>query len=250
MLNSILAVRIHAGFNAGVFLGGLLAIGEQTEALATTTLRKLFPQVEARISFESRRVNGISGFGAAVVTKPEGHVHRHVSDVLAFYEKSTLSEEAQKKARSVWSEIASAEARVHQMPLSDVHFHEVGRLSNILAVGLAAEYLIRMAPSRIAASPIPLGDGTVKCAHGLVPYPAPALFAMLEGVAVRPFAGTGEAVTPTGLGMLKGFGAEFGFWPEMRVAKTATVFADAFFGGVPNGTLFACGTPLPPPETK
>ena len=100
--------------------------------------------------------------------------------------------------------------------------------------------------SRIVASPIPMNEGEVECAHGLLPYPAPAMFTMLEGVAVRASSGKGELVTPTGLAILKGFGAEFGPWPEMTIEKAAQIFVwGSTFEGVPNGSRFFLGSPAP-----
>ena len=91
-------------------------------------------------------------------------------------------------------------------------------------------------------SPVPLTDGLVHCAHGAVPNPAPSLFAMLKDVPVTAFAGTGEAVTPTGLAILKGLGAQFGPWPTMTVRKNFTAYAPGkVFAGAPNGLLFALG---------
>lgn len=240
----IIAVRIHAGFNAGVFLGGLLALTDQTGGMAGAYLRTLFPGIDADVRLEPASVNGIAGWRAGVATPPE-HAHRHPADIFAMYEASRLSQSAKEKARAVWMTLAGAEAKVHNAPIEHVHFHEVGRLSNILAIGLCAEYLTTLSPVSIAASAVPMGDGRVRCAHGEVPYPAPATFAMLEGVPVRPFAGEGEAITPTGLAILKGFGARFGGWPEMTVDKTATLFTPQHFEGVPNGTLFAMGSPTP-----
>lgn len=244
----ILAVRIHAGFNASVFLGGLLSLMGITGGLAGALLRQRFPALELPadvVRLETRAVNGIVGVSLSMNLPREGHVHRHPGDILAIYDKSTLGAEAKAMAAAVWQVLARAEARVHGTRPEMVHFHEVGRMSNILAIGLAAHCLSLIEPAAIAASPLPMTDGEVNCAHGIVPYPAPALFAMLEGVAVRPYGGDGEPVTPTGLAILKGLGAEFGAWPEMTVTSAVTAFAPAVFSGTPNGTLFLMGKPLP-----
>ena len=177
-----------------------------------------------------------------------GHGHRHPEDIEAIYAASRLSAGARQRARAVWHELVCAEARVHGTAENEVHFHEVGRLSNILAVGLCAQFLETLELERIAASPIPVSDGEVICAHGTVPYPAPAMFAMMPGVAVRPSSGIGELVTPTGLAMLKGFGAHFGPWPEMQISSAVNVFVPGCtFDNVPNGTRFLLGSPLPQP---
>ncbi len=243
----VLAVRIHAGFNAAAFLAGLLALTDQTSGTASAYLCSLFPEIPCGIAFGARSVNGISGFGARILTEPE-HAHRHPGDILEIYAQSRLSDAAKAKAAQVWRVLAEAEGRVHNAPPECVHFHEVGRMGNILAIGLCAEFLTTIEPAEIVSSPIPLGDGTVKCAHGFVPYPAPAMFQMLEGVAVRGYAGEGEPVTPTGLALLKGFGARFGAWPKMTPERTATVFSERYFEDVPNGTLFAMGPALPADE--
>lgn len=247
----ILAVRIHAGFNANVFLGGLLSLMGITGGLAGAMLRQHFPALELAadvVRLETRAVHGIAGVSLSMNLPREGHIHRHPCDILAIYEESTLSSEAKAMAAAVWEVLARAEARVHGTRPEMVHFHEVGRMSNILAVGLVAHCLSLIKPAAIAASPLPMTDGEILCAHGIVPYPAPALFSMLDGVAVRPYGGDGEPVTPTGLAILKGLGAKFGAWPKMTVTAAVTAFAPAVFSGTSNGTLFLMGQTLPAVE--
>ena len=234
MPDSILAIRIHAGFNASSFTAGLLALTEQTSGTAGAYLRSLFPGLDIGLELKPAWVRGISGWTVKFLTPAET--------------ASRLSAGARQRARAVWHELVCAEARVHGTAENEVHFHEVGRLSNILAVGLCAQFLETLELERIAASPIPVSDGEVICAHGTVPYPAPAMFAMMPGVAVRPSSGIGELVTPTGLAMLKGFGAHFGPWPEMQISSAVNVFVPGCtFDNVPNGTRFLLGSPLPQP---
>ena len=167
-------------------------------------------------------------------------------DTAAIYEnESALTPAAREITRRIWSVIAHAEARVHDACVEDVHFHEVGRMSNILAIGLIAEVFAAVNPIDFVCSPVPLGDGEVVCAHGVVTNPAPALLSMIDGVAVKPFAGEGEAVTPTGLAILIGLGARFDCWPQMRVRRHATAFHNKkVFNGCANGLLFALGDAL------
>lgn len=243
----ILTVRIHAGFNANVFLAGLLALTGQTAGTAQAYMARRFPEVDAAIEFGPRAVNGILGHKLSIRT-PHEHAHRTPADILRHYEASTLSDEAKAKAAAIWSVVANAEARVHGTTPDHVHFHEVGRMANIIAVGLIADFMTTIDPAMIVASPLPMTDGTINCAHGVVPYPAPALYAMLDGVAVRPWSGEGEPVTPTGLAVLLGLGARFGGWPEMVVTDHVTVFTPKVFEGVANGTLMAFGQPVPAAE--
>lgn len=245
----ILTVRIHAGLNADSFLAGLLAVSGATRFMtAQDFLQARFPALAAggdkKLFFETTAVDHIAGV-ACRYELPHEHVHRTPADIEAFYEQSALTPAARELARSIWRVVSQAEARVHGVAPDQVHFHEVGRLSNIISVGLIAELFATIDPVDFVASPIPLGDGVVRCAHGLVPNPAPALLAMLDGVAVRPYAGAAEAVTPTGLAVLLGLGARFGSWPGMIVEKHATAFvAGKYFPDSPNGSIFALGSPL------
>ena len=238
----IITVRIHAGFNANAFLGGLMALTGQTAGTASAYLSLRFPKVKAEIAFEERFVNDIAGMTCRILT-PHEHAHRTPADILRFYDDSTLSPAARDKAAAIWRVLSEAEASVHGSTPEHIHFHEVGRLANILAVGLIADFMTTIDPVALVASPLPLTDGTVRCAHGQVPYPAPSMFAMMKGLPVRPWDGEGEPVTPTGLAVLLGLGARFGGWPRMRITERATIFTPQVFEGVPNGTLFAMGTP-------
>ena len=238
----VLTVRIHAGLNAASFLAGLLAVTSATKFMsAQELLEARFPGCGCRLTLEPTQVAHIAGFTCRFET-PHEHVHRTPADIAAFYDKSALSQAARRAADAIWSTVAAAEARVHGVPVDAVHFHEVGRLSNMLAVGLIAEAFVALNPADFVVSPIPIGDGTVHCAHGAVPCPAPATLAMLDGVAVVPYAGTGEAVTPTGLAIVRGLGARFGAWPAMRVHAHATAFAPGrVFEDSANGCIFALG---------
>ncbi|MDO4937025.1 MAG: DUF111 family protein [Sutterellaceae bacterium] len=241
----ILTVRIHAGLNADSFLAGLLAVTGATKFMsAQDFLESKFPGTASKLFFESVSVQHIAGFACRFET-PHEHAHRTPADIEAIYTKSNLSEAARDLAKQIWLTVSAAEARVHGVTIDKVHFHEVGRMSNILAVGLIAELFAAMNPAQFVVSPVPMGDGVVKCAHGLVPNPAPATLAMMDGVAVRSYTGTGEAVTPTGLAVILGLGATFGGWPEMTVTKHVTTFvAGKFFENTANGTIFALGSAL------
>ena len=241
----ILTVRIHSGLNAESFLAGLLSVaGPAALFNADDLLKSAFPRSNAHALLYPKSVNHIAGF-ACRFDCPHEHVHHTPADIEAIYEReSKLTDAAREIARRIWSVIAHAEARVHDSPIEDVHFHEVGRMTNILAVGLIAEMFTSINPAAFVASPLPLADGTVRCAHGAVPNPAPATLAQLEGVAVRPYNGTGETVTPTGVAILKGLGAQFGPWPEMYVKRQVTAFAPGKTFEGANGLVFALGQPL------
>lgn len=242
----VLTVRVHAGLNASALLAGLFSVSNLEQFFsADEFLRLRFPHAQATLNIRPAAVRGIGGVTAQFETPEEGHVHRKPGDILQYYERaSNLSPAARQCAADIWLTLAQAEARVHGVDTASVHFHEVGRMTNILAVGLIAELFTAIRPIDFVCSPLPLADGTVRCAHGIVPNPAPATLALLEGAAVCPYGGIGETVTPTGLAILKGLGASFGAWPAMRVTRQVTAFApNKFFEGA-NGLVVALGQPL------
>jgi uncharacterized protein (DUF111 family) len=115
-------------------------------------------------------------------------------------------------------------------------------LDSILDICLCAELFARLSPAQFVCGPLPLCDGIIKCDHGLLPAPAPAVFELLQGVPVRGIPSEGETVTPTAIALLKGLGAQFGAWPEMTIELTALVYGGRVLPGVANGALFALGT--------
>lgn len=244
----VLTVRVHAGLNAASLLAGLWAVsGAERFYSADTFLKNCFPAVDASLEIRRTDVRGIGGVTAVFGTAaPEhGHVHRSPANILDFYARhANLTEAASALTERIWLTLAQTEASVHGADIGSVHFHEVGRTGNILAVGLIAELFAALDPSEFVSSPLPLADGTVRCAHGFVPNPAPAALAQLEGVAVCPYAGSGETVSPTGIAILKGLGATFGAWPAMCVTRQVTAFAPGRVFEGANGLVFALGRAL------
>jgi uncharacterized protein (DUF111 family) len=201
------------------------------------------PDLAGKIRLEKRVLGGISGMTLKVELEPEKQ-HRSLEDVKGFLAKTSLTAGAKALAVSAFTILAEAEGKVHDLPPAEVHFHEVGALDSILDIGLAAAIFDRLNPSFFVCGPLPLCDGTIKCAHGLLPSPAPAVSILLEGVTVRGLDSDGETVTPTGLALLKSFGAVFGPWPTLTVERQALIFGTRVLPNVANGALFAYGTPL------
>lgn len=241
----VITARLYSGINAASILAGLTALSGEDFGSLQELCKEKFPAIKGSVALEKRSVHGIAGYSIAADFPSEGHVHRSIPEIEAVYEESRLSTPAQEIARAIWSVIARAEARVHDADPKEVHFHEVGRLSNVISIGLIGELFAALQPQSFIVSPVPLADGVVRCAHGLVPSPAPALLAMLDGVAITAFAAAGEPVTPTGLGILLGLNAQFGAWPTMTIHRHATSFAPhKVFEDAPNGILWALGYPL------
>ncbi len=221
-------------------LAGLMRMTEISADDFNARLASLMPELAGSVELVRREVNHIGGWHARV-DLPHQHEHRTLRDILGIIGKSGLSERGKELSASTFTLLARAEAAVHGNAPEDVHFHEVGALDSILDICMACELFALLAPEHFAVSPLPVADGHVHCAHGIIPVPAPAVLELMEGVPVRPFPGQGETVTPTAMALLKALGAEFGPWPAMRVDRRAIAYGTKVFEGAPNGALFAFG---------
>ena len=119
----------------------------------------------------------------------------------------------------MYDAIAQAEAKAHGCPVGDVHYHEVGALDAVADVAGVCYALYLLKPDKIVVSPIHVGSGTVKCAHGIMPVPAPATAALLSGVPTYGGEIKGELCTPTGAALLTHFAQSFGSMPVLNVEK-------------------------------
>ncbi len=133
------------------------------------------------------------------------HPHRKLSGVLDIIRAFPLPPSVLENACAVYQELAGAEAKAHGEPVAEIHFHEVGMDDAIADITGVSLLLDGLAPGKIVCSPIAVGSGTVRCAHGELPVPAPAAANLLEGLPTVPGPGTGELCTPTGAALLRHF---------------------------------------------
>lgn len=129
----------------------------------------------------------------------------------------TLPEGVKEDILAVYGLIAQAESRVHGAPVTEIHFHEVGTLDAVADITAVCLLMHRLAPDEVVASPVCTGSGQVRCAHGLLPVPAPATACLLQGIPAYSGGIRGELCTPTGAALLRHFVARFGEMPVMRV---------------------------------
>src|SRR5690606_38288169 len=131
------------------------------------------------------------------IDESHGHPHRHLRHIVEIIERGDLPEEVKRASLETFQRIAVAEAEVHGSTPEKIHFHEVGAVDSIVDIVGAHLALHQIKPDRIEASPLHVGSGTVKCAHGVMPVPAPATALLLQGI--PSYGGTveGELVTPT-----------------------------------------------------
>ena len=171
---------------------------------------------------------GIAGTHVSVLIngdeegEPERHSHRHtsVAEIMDFIDNVPLCIEVRENAKAVYSLIAEAESRVHGSSAENVHFHELGSLDALADVLSVCELMHELSPEKVLASPVNVGSGFVKCAHGVLPVPAPATELILRGVPIYSGQIRSELCTPTGAALLRHFAAAFVPMPPLRVERT------------------------------
>lgn len=173
------------------------------------------------------RKNGITGTHIGVrIDDEEEHEHMHehhhhahsdLASIETILSHLSVSDAVKANALAVYRSIAEAESHVHGCPVSEIHFHEVGTLDAIADVTAFCLLMERLRPDQVAASPVHVGSGTVRCAHGVLPVPAPATAYLLQGIPMYGGEIKGELCTPTGAALLKHFVRRFGPMPAMRV---------------------------------
>ena len=145
------------------------------------------------------------------------HHHGHLADIRGIVSGLPLPTMVKLDILAVYEEIAQAESHVHGVPVEHIHFHEVGTMDAIADVTAVCLLLHRLAPDKIIASPVHVGSGQVRCAHGILPVPAPATAYLLRGIPIYGGSIDGELCTPTGAALLRHFASEFGDMPVMKV---------------------------------
>jgi uncharacterized protein (TIGR00299 family) protein len=196
-----LAALLDAGVEAEVVRDGLDSLG-----------------LPIRVEIEKVRKGG---FAATQITieAPEEHVHRHLPDVEEILSRGRLSPSQLELALRIFRRLADAEAAAHGIAVEKVHFHEVGALDSIADIAGVAIALDRLGVESITSRSVPVGCGMVKCAHGLMPIPAPATASLLKGVPIAPSTIKAELTTPTGAAILSTVVQEWIEQPTMTIER-------------------------------
>lgn len=238
---TVLTIRANSGLSGDIFLAGLLRMTKLDEAETDGVLSSILPELSGALHLTRRTVNNVGGWFAEA-SLPVHYEHRTLAHIVALIAASGMSDKAKLLATNTFTLLANAEAVVHEKTPKEIHFHEVGALDSILDICMSCELFSRLAPSHFVVSPLPLADGSVTCAHGILTVPAPAVMELLEGIPVCSFPGRGETVTPTAVALLRSLGAVFGPWPVMCVERQSLVYGSRVFPNAPNGAIFAYGT--------
>lgn len=162
----------------------------------------------------------------------QGHHHHHVgvSAINGIIDALPLPEKVRGDAKAVYAMIAQAEGAVHGQSMEQIHFHELGTLDALGDVVCVCMLMNELSPERVLASPVTVGSGTVKCAHGVLPVPAPATERILRGIPCQAGEYRGEMCTPTGAALIKYYVNQFEPMPTMRVEGCGYGFGTKDFG--------------------
>lgn len=206
-----------SGISGDMTVGALIDAGadvhvliQSLEALATG----------AKFEVERTKRRGIAASKFRVVAAGESNTHRHLHHILDLIAKSGISPRAKQNASAVFQRLGEAEAKVHDIPIEKVHFHEVGAVDSICDIVGACLGFDLLGIGGIYCSPVNVGSGTVKTEHGVLPVPAPATAELLTGKPIYARGPSLELTTPTGAAIAAALATEFGALPPMRVVAT------------------------------
>ncbi len=245
MEERILYLDCLSGISGDMTIGALLDLGLDREAFLSE-LKKV--KVEGyRLKIEKNQKNGISGVDFDVIIETPGavhgdahdhhshehhtedahshghgekieeHHHRNLKDIETLIDESALEESVKNMSKEIFMHVAGAEAKIHDKPIEEVHFHEVGAIDSIVDIIGVAILIHQLNPDKIISSPLHIGTGFVTCAHGKIPVPAPATLEILKGIPVYSTGIRSELVTPTGAAIVKVLADEFTDTPLMEI---------------------------------
>jgi uncharacterized protein (TIGR00299 family) protein len=205
------------GIAGDMTCAALLDAGAPEEALREVPVRLGLPDVELRVQRTER--HGIGALHLGVLDPHEGHHDRSWRVIREQLAQADLEAGVRERALTVFERLAEAESSVHGVALDDVHFHEIGAVDTLIDVVGAVTLLAQLGVSRVVCSPLPMGGGTTRAAHGVLPLPAPATAALLVGAPVFGVALQAELVTPTGAALAATLADEWGLLPAMTLRR-------------------------------
>ena len=226
MKNKVLYFDCFAGISGDMTVGALIDLGaDEKELLQSLDSLHLHGY---RIEIKKALKNGISGTDFNVIIEEEhshhSHHHHHhsrnLSVISEIINSSALDSSVKELSLKMFHEIAAAESKIHAKSIDEIHFHEVGAIDSIVDIVASAICLNMIKPDKIISSPLNLGEGTVECAHGVFPVPAPATAEILKGIPVYSSGIKKEMTTPTGAAIIKCIAQEFSSFPAMKIDST------------------------------
>ncbi len=231
-----LFLECNMGASGDMLMGALYELLSDSEKNAfLNSMNSLFPK-QIMLSAVSSEKCGIWGTKMNVVIlgteehEPvseeclQEHVHSHLHasypQMLEQIDKLPISLSVKEHAKAVYTLIGNAESAAHHTDISQIHFHEVGTMDALMDVVGCCQLMELLNPEQIIASPVHVGSGSVRCAHGILPVPAPATAEILKDIPIYSGSTEGELCTPTGAALLKHFASQFTTMPPMSIERT------------------------------
>jgi uncharacterized protein (TIGR00299 family) protein len=184
---------------------------------------------------ESSRAIAPAPHSSERASRPLPHGHsRGLTEIRAIISAAAISEAAKKTAISIFEALGAAEAKIHSVPIESIHFHEVGAVDAMVDIVCAAVGAEALGVDEIVCSPLNVGGGMVKCAHGTFPVPAPATVELLKDAPVYSSGVQAELVTPTGAAIVRTLASRFAAFPEMKIEKSGYGAGSREFPELPN----------------
>ena len=208
-----------AGASGDMILGALMDAGLSLETLKAGLARLGISHYELKLERVAKK--GLAGNQATVVVDEKHHQdhHRHLSQINKIINDSSLPDSVKQTSIIIFQRLAEAEAKVHHTDVEHIHFHEVGAVDAIIDVVGAVIGFDSLGIEKVYCSPLHLGTGTVECAHGTLPIPAPATAELVKGCPVYSTGVVGELLTPTGAAILTTLAEKFGPMPPLSVER-------------------------------
>jgi len=232
-----------AGAGGDMIVASLLDAGADLDAVGTALAGLAADGYALRSETVVR--GGIAGTRFVVDLAPDApQPARHLAEILAMIDSADLPGRAAERASAIFTRLAEAEAKVHRVPVEQVHFHEVGAVDSIVDIVAACVALELLAIDRVVCSAIPTGGGTVDCDHGRLPVPSPATAELLIGApAAAGEQADGEVTTPTAAAVLTTLAEAYGGPPEMTVRAVGYGAGTRESGPLPNLLRVLIGEP-------
>jgi len=206
-----------SGASGDMILGSLIDAGLSHQRLREELKKLRIPTVHLRVKKVLK--GGISATQVMVEGKSEKRSHRNLKEILRIIDRSSVETEIKEKSKEIFKRIASVEAKIHQTPMEEVHFHELGGLDSIVDIVGSVWGIRQLGIEKIHVSKVNVGGGFVKCEHGILPVPAPATLFLMEGKPIYSSGVERELLTPTGAAILTTLSSEFGSMPLMKVER-------------------------------
>jgi uncharacterized protein (TIGR00299 family) protein len=204
-----------SGISGDMTLAALLDLGVPREPVLAGIASLGLP---IKIAVEKVTKGGFTATQIYVDAPPQEE-HRHLPDIEAILTRGSLTPTQLALALRIFRRLAAAEAAVHGVSVDEVHFHEVGALDSIADIAGAALALDLLGVDKFTSSPVAVGSGTVKCAHGVMPVPTPATAELLKGVPLRPAPIKTELTTPTGAAILTSIVTQYVDTPPLAIEQ-------------------------------